>query len=126
MENEKIEVKNAGIDPHVLDIMKQQDVLETLKDEKLAKRAELNFFCEMLSSVKELNNTFQEFMNFLTICSADKLSSFFKELQTNVESEKVRANVQKKVRKSHQKAKNKKKIQKKSKNNGDLSKNSVK
>ena len=120
MENNKdVEVKKAGIDPDVLDIMKQKDILDTLKDEKFTKRAELNFFAEMLSSVKEMNNAFNEFMSFMTMCSADKLKGFFKELQANVEDEETRVNLQKKMEKSHLKPKSSKKSK-------ELSKKSVK
>ena len=126
MENKEIEVKNAGIDPDVLDIMKQKDILDTLKDEKFSKRAELNFFAEMLSSVKDMNNAFGEFMNFLTMVSADKLKSFFKELQNNVEDEETRVKLQENIKKSHLKAKNCKKNAKNDNKNDNLSKKSVK
>lgn len=125
-ENKKVEVKKAGIDPEVLDIMKQKDVLDTLKDEKFSKRAELNFFAEMLSSVKDMNNAFSEFMNFLTMVSADKLKSFFTELQTNVKDEETRVNLQEKMKKSHLKAKKSKKSAKNVNKSSDLSKKSVK
>ena len=105
MENKKIEVKESNIDPEILDVMKQQDVMDTIKDEKLLKRAELNLFCEFLGLIKEMNQEFNDFMNLLTICSADKLQNLFKELQNGVQDEQKRANVQKKVRKSHQKSK---------------------
>ena len=85
MEDKKVEVKKAGIDPEILDIMKQEDVLQSLSNEKDWKRVELNFACEMLGVVKEMNTAFNDMMNFLTICSADKLKSFFKELQKNVD-----------------------------------------
>lgn len=123
---EEVEVKKAGIDPDVLDIMKQKDILDTLKDEKFSKRAELNFFAEMLSSIKDMNNAFGEFMNFLTMVSADKLKGFFKELQNNVEDEETRVNLQEKMKKSHLKAKNCKKSAKNDNKSGDLSKKSVK
>lgn len=126
MENKEVEIKKAGIDKDVLDIMKQEDILATLNDEKLSKRAEMNFFCEMLSTIKDMNNAFSEFMNFLTICSADKLKSFFKELQTNVEDEKARINLQEKIKKSHLKAKNCKKTAKSATKNDNLAKKDVK
>lgn len=112
MENNNIEVKTATIDKDVLDIMKQEDVLSALKNEKDMKRLELNFACEMLSTIKELNNAINDLMNVLTVCSADKLTEFFKEVKKNVAGEEKRIDLQNKIKKSHLKPKTSKKITK--------------
>ena len=103
--NEKIEVKSAGIDKDVLDIMTQEDVLMAVQDEKMMKRFELNFLCEFLSEIKGLRKDFDEFSQMISVCSADKLADFFKELQGNVAKEEQRLNAQEKIKKSHQKPK---------------------
>lgn len=126
MKDKKVEVKKAGIDPEILDIMKQEDVLQSLSNEKDWKRVELNFACEMLGVVKEMNTAFNDMMNFLTICSADKLKSFFKELQKNVDDEENRVNLQEKMKKSHLKPKNRKNFAKNDDKVVENSKNSVK
>lgn len=115
MENNEIKVTQATIDKDVLDIMKQKDVLDTLKSERDMKRLELNFACEMLSTVKELSTALNDLMNVLTICSADKLTEFFKEVKKNVTGEQKRVELQNKIKKSHLKPKKTQKITKKDK-----------
>ena len=109
MENEKnIEqpkVTEAKIDKDVLDIMKNEDVLSALKDDVQVKRVILNCFCEFLSEIKDLRKEFDEFSQMISVCSADKLADFFKELHSNVAAEEKRLNVQDKIKKGHQKSK---------------------
>ena len=103
--NEKIKVESAGIDKDVLDIMTQEDVLKAISDETQMKRFELNFFCELLSEIKGLRKDFDEFSQMISVCSAEKLADFFKELQGNVEQEKKRMELQEKMSQSHKKSK---------------------
>ena len=103
-ENKQIEVKPASIDKEVLDIMKQEDVLEAIKDKTQLNRLQLNFFCEFLSEVKELRKEFDDFMQMISVCSADKLANFFKELQTNVAQEEKRIELHEKIKQSHKKS----------------------
>lgn len=114
MENkEKIEVTKASIDKEVLDIMTQEDVLEAISDEKQLNRLKLNFFCEFLSEIKELRKEFDDFMQMISVCSADKMANFFKELQNNVAQEEKRIELQEKIKQSHKKStKNTKKVSK--------------
>lgn len=115
MENkEKIKVESAGIDKDVLDIMTQEDVLKAIGDETQMKRFELNFFCEFLSEIKGLRKDFDEFSQMISVCSAEKLADFFKELQGNVSQEQKRIELQEKMARSHKKSK---KTNKKSKQN---------
>lgn len=102
--NEKIEVKHASIDREVLDIMKQEDILEAIKDEKQLNRLKLNFFCEFLSEIRELRKEFDDFMQMISVCSADKVANFFKELQTNVAQEEKRLELHEKIKQSHKKS----------------------
>ena len=116
MENkEKIKVESAGIDKDVLDIMTQEDVLKAISDETQMKRFELNFFCEFLSEIKGLRKDFDEFSQMISVCSAEKLADFFKELQGNVAQEQKRMELQEKISQSHKKSK---KVNTKSSQNG--------
>lgn len=101
--NSKVEVKGGKIDKEVLDVMSQEDILIAISDKKQANRLILNCFCELLSEIKGLRQDFDEFSQMISVCSSDKLVSFFKELQKNVAQEEVVQNVQKKIRKSHKK-----------------------
>lgn len=103
--NEKIKVESAGIDKDVLDIMTQEDVLKAISDETQMKRFELNFFCEFLSEIKGLRKDFDEFSQMISVCSAEKLADFFKELQGNVAQEQKRMELQEKISQSHKKSK---------------------
>lgn len=102
---EKIKVESAGIDKDVLDIMTQEDVLKAISDETQMKRFELNFFCEFLSEIKGLRKDFDEFSQMISVCSAEKLADFFKELQGNVAQEQKRMELQEKMSRSHKKSK---------------------
>ena len=113
--NEKIKVESAGIDKDVLDIMTQEDVLKAISDETQMKRFELNFFCEFLSEIKGLRKDFDEFSQMISVCSAEKLADFFKELQGNVAQEQKRMELQEKMSQSHKKSK---KVNTKSTQNG--------
>ena len=113
--NEKIKVESAGIDKDVLDIMTQEDVLKAISDETQMKRFELNFFCEFLSEIKGLRKDFDEFSQMISVCSAEKLADFFKELQGNVAQEQKRIELQEKMSQSHKKSK---KVNTKSSQNG--------
>ena len=118
MENEKKtqkpEVTEAKIDKDVLDIMKNEDVLKGLKDDVQVKRVILNCFCELLSEIKGLRTDFDEFSQMISVCSADKLADFFKELHSNVAQEEKRIELSRKMAKSHLKPKKSTKSVKKS------------
>ena len=118
--NKKPQVSEAKIDKDVLDIMKNEDVLKALSDDTQIKRVILNCFCEFLSEIKDLRREFDEFSQMISVCSADKLADFFKELKNNVSQEKKRVELHEKMSKSHLKPK---KVVKKSTQN---IKNSIK
>lgn len=107
---EEINVGVGKIDVDVLDAMKQEDVLEAISDDKQLKRLMLNFFCEFLSEIKDLRKDFDEYMQFISVCSADKMANFYKELEKNVKDEKNRIEVQENMKKSHLKSKKTKKV----------------
>lgn len=110
MENkEQVEVKRASIDRDVLDIMNQEDILKAIEDDKQLNRFKLNFFCEFLSEIKELRKEFDDFMQMISVCSADKLTNFFKELQKNVVTEEKIVQLHEKIGQSHKKSSKKKK-----------------
>lgn len=127
MENEKkvtkVETTDAKIDKDVLDIMKNDEVMASISDDKQVKRLILNCFCEFLSEIKGLRRDFDEFAQMISVCSADKLADFFKELHGNVAQEEKRLELRDKIAKSHQKSK---KVNTKSSQNSKKSSKSVK
>lgn len=106
----KIEATPSSIDKDVLDIMSQEDILKAISDDKQLWRLLLNYFAEMLSTIKELAKAQDEFNQMISICSADKMQNFFKELQENVAEEEKRQNLMEKIGESHKKSKKSKKI----------------
>ena len=127
MENEKnvtkVETTDAKIDKDVLDIMQNEDIMASISDDKQVKRLILNCFCEFLSEIKGLRRDFDEFSQMISVCSADKLADFFKELHGNVAQEEKRLELRDKIAKSHQKSK---KVNTKSTQNSKKSSKSVK
>ena len=118
MENEKnvkkVETTEAKIDKDVLDVLKNEDILKAISDDKQVKRLILNCFCEFLSEIKDLRKEFDEFSQMISVCSADKLADFFKELHSNVAQEEKRIELQEKISQSHKKSKKSKQNGKKS------------
>ena len=108
MENEKnvtkVETTDAKIDKDVLDVMKNEDILTAIGDDKQVKRLILNCFCEFLSEIKGLRKDFDEFSKMISVCSADKLADFFKELHSNVAKEEKRLELRDKIAQSHKKS----------------------
>lgn len=103
VEKENVKVTGGKIDRDVLEVMKQDDILSAISDEKQANRLILNCFCELLSEIKGMRQDFDEFMQMISVCSSDKLTSFFKELQQNVADETKRLELQDKIKQSHKK-----------------------
>lgn len=131
MENEKnvtkVETTDAKIDKDVLDVMKNEDILTALGDDKQVKRLILNCFCEFLSEIKGLRKDFDEFSQMISVCSADKLADFFKELHSNVAKEEKRLELRDKIAQSHKKSSKKsKKSSQKSKKSSQNDKNAPK
>ena len=110
----KVETTDAKIDKEVLDIMKNEEILAAVSDDKQVKRLILNCFCEFLSEIRGLRKDFDEFAQMISVCSADKLADFFKELHSNVSQETKRMELKEKMAKSHQKSKKSVKNAKKS------------
>ena len=104
-EEKKNNVSGGELDAEALQIMKEEDVLKAISDDTQIKRVILNCVCELYGEIKNMNTAFEELMKVVSVCSADKLSMFFKEVQKNVSEETQRLNLQKKIKKSHLKAK---------------------
>ena len=100
----KVETTDAKIDKDVLDIMKNEDIMASISDDKQVKRLILNCFCEFLSEIKGLRKDFDEFSQMISVCSADKLADFFKELHSNVAKEEKRLELRDKIAQSHKKS----------------------
>ena len=125
-DNEKINITGGTIDKDVLDIMKNQGVLDSIKDEKQVWRLILNCFCEFLSEIKDLRKEFDEFSQMISVCSADKLADFFKELQQNVDAESKKVAAYEKAHQGHKKPSKKTNLSKKMEKNNKNSSKSVK
>ena len=104
-EKAKNDVKEAEIDKEVLDIMNDEQIIASITDEKALARFRLNCFCELLSQISALKREVEELSQLISVASADKLTSFFKELQKNVDAEENRIELQKKMGESHKKSK---------------------
>lgn len=106
-EEPAVKATGGAIDKEVLDIMKQQDVLDAISDEKQMKRLELNLFCELLSEITDLRKQFDEFAQMISVCSTEKITAFFKQLQKNVDEETKKVEMYNKIKQSHKKPKKK-------------------
>lgn len=104
IKNDKLEVTGGKIDVETLDALKEEDILTAIGDDKQVKRLILNCFCEFLSEIRGLRSQFEEFSQMISVCSADKLSSFFKELQKNIGEEEKRIELDEKIKESHKKS----------------------
>lgn len=104
MENKK-EEQGLNIDEETLDVMKQEDILEAISSEKEIKRMELNCFAELYGAIKDLRADIDTLNQMISVVSADKLTSFFKEVQSNLDVETKRVNVQNKIKEGHKKSK---------------------
>lgn len=105
MKKAELKVEDNGIEEEILDIMSQDDILTAISDEKQKNRLILNCFCSLLNEITLLRKEFDDFMQMISVCSADKLAGFFKELQNNVADEAKRVELQEKISKSHKKSK---------------------
>ena len=103
-EKEEVKITGGKIDKEVLDIMKNESILDSIKDEKQISRLILNCFCEFLSEIRDLRKEFDEFSQMISICSADKLAEFFKELQKNVDVESKKMEIYEKAHNDHKKS----------------------
>lgn len=103
MENNEVKITEAKIDKDVLDVMKSENVLTALEDDKLARRFILNLFSEFLSEQKKENDLLAEFSRTLTMLSKEKLAEFYDGVKVGFAEEKKRADVAKIVEKGHKK-----------------------
>ena len=105
MENKNVEVQKASIDKEVLDVMKSENVLKTLADDKKIKRLILNAFCEELSVLSELSKSVKTLSDTVRVCGAERLKDFFEKVQKNYAEEQKRAVVREKIAQGHKKSK---------------------
>ncbi len=101
--NEKkndLNIKPAGIDKDNLILMREKDFAESVKDDKLMKRFELNFYAEILSLLTELQKDVELTNDVLTMAFSKELQDFYAEQVKAVNHEKA----MKIVEQSHQKS----------------------
>lgn len=99
--NEKV----GMIDKDVLDVMKQDDILQAISDPKEANRLILNCFSEFLSEIQKLRKEIDDLSSVISVVGSDKIAEFFKQLSGNVQKEEKRLVYQDKVRESHRRPK---------------------
>mgnify|MGYP006921153484 CR=1 FL=1 len=102
-ENTEKKTRSGQIDEDVLKQVSREDIFKALDDEKLLKRAEFNFFCELLSLSKKLNEALNDLNQLISVLGAEKIGAFYKTLMTNVVEEKKRLELQEKISQSHKK-----------------------
>lgn len=104
------EVKRAGIDADVLEEMKRTDsqINAVLTDDTMCKRLIVRGLCELLSEFKQLHKDIDNLYEVMSVCGADKMTAFFREVSTNLQAEKTRATVRAKVSQSHKRTTKKK------------------
>lgn len=105
MENNKVKIEGGEIDKEVLDILNNENVVNSLKDEKLMKRFVFNFCCETLSVLGKLGNSVKRLYDTVNICGAEKIRDYFEKVQKNYEEEVKRAKVREKIEQGHKKSK---------------------
>ena len=108
-ETEKVEVKDPGIDTAVVEELAKENIFNTLTDDKQIKRAELNFYCEMLAELDHLDQSMNNLVNIFTICSNKQITEFFNGINENIKKEQKIKNVEKIIEKSHKKPQKSKK-----------------
>lgn len=97
--------KQAEIDEEVKEEIAKKQVDLGLSDEKQMRRTELNFYCELLSTLKGVNDKLDTLYNIVTIVSQDKIVEYFRLLDENVKAEEARQKTLQDVEKSHLKPK---------------------
>ncbi len=100
-----IEIKPAGIDPDILDIMKQEDFAKSMDDPKLFKRYMLNFMAENLSLMHQVEKLTETLLNVVTMVFSKDLAEYYKQAETNVKTEEKTQKTFTIIGKSHQKSK---------------------
>ena len=100
-----IEIKPAGIDPDILDIMKQEDFAKSMDDPKLFKRYMLNFMAENLSLMHQVEKLTETLLNVVTMIFSKDLAEYYKQAETNVKTEEKTQKTFTIIGKSHQKSK---------------------
>lgn len=100
-----IEIKPAGIDPDILDIMKQEDFAKSMDDPKLFKRYMLNFMTENLSLMHQVEKLTETLLNVVTMVFSKNLAEYYKQAETNVKTEEKTQKTFTIIEKSHQKSK---------------------
>ena len=108
-ETKKIEVEDAGIDREIVEELAKENILNSLTDDKQIRRVEINFYCEMLAELKNLDNSVGNLVNIFSICANKQLTEFFSGVNDNIKKEQVKKNVQNIVEKSHKKPQKSKK-----------------
>lgn len=99
-----MEVKQASIDKEAQETLNAKQIELGISDEKEMRRTELNFYCEFLSMFKKVNQELDNLNQVINIISTEKLTDYFKTISENYKKEEVRANLKKKISKSHKKA----------------------
>lgn len=101
--SQKVKIEDAGIDKEVVEELAKENIFHSLTDEKQIRRAELNFYCEMLAELDHLDQSMNNLVNILTICSNKQITEFFTGVSNKLKEEQKIKNVEKIIEKSHKK-----------------------
>lgn len=99
-----VKITEAPIDRKVLNIMKNDEIMSVLEDDRLMKRFELNSYCEVLSTINDLVPVVKKLSDIIRVCGASKLKEFFETVNANYKKEEIRANVKQKIEQGHKKS----------------------
>lgn len=100
----KVKVEQGSIDPKVLNIMKNEEIMAVLDDDRMLKRFELNSYCEVLSTLGDLVIAVKKLSDMVRVCGAPKLKEYFEAVQANYKKEETRAFVANKTAQGHKKS----------------------
>ncbi len=99
-----VKITKAPIDRKVLNIMKNDEIMAVLDDDKLMKRFELNSYCEVLSLLDEVAKLVKRLESTMRVCGASKLKEFYETATANYQKEQTRAFVNQKIEQGHKKS----------------------
>lgn len=98
----------STIDRDVLDEMNAKKVDTAISDEREFRRAELNFYAELLSQLHGMTKKVEDCYVTLNMIGAERLTQYFKEFSQNWKEEEKRIAITNKVVQGHKKPKSSK------------------
>ena len=82
---------DSGLDNYALNVIAEDNILDGIKDEKQIQRVALNYECETLRELKELDKALTMMDYIFSICSKEKMVQMFTKIDENLEKETKKA-----------------------------------